>query len=219
MLIVIDAVLNAAQVAELQSLLPALDYEDGRSTAGWAAGLVKQNEQAAPDPAVDLWRDTIAAALAAHPLFRIAAQPKRIIGPMFSRYGIGDRYGAHVDEAILDGSRSDLAFTLFLSDPDSYDGGELVIDSPAGSDHHKHRPGSLVLYPAMSLHSVTPVTAGQRFAAVGWVRSLVRDPTQRELLFDLETARQSLFRQAGKTPEFDRLSKCYVNLLRMWAED
>src|SRR5262245_19561515 len=122
MLIVIDGILDRAQVGELVQVLGAAAFEDGRSTAGSMAREGKRNAQAAPDPAIDLWRDRIAAAATAHPVFHLAAQPKRIIGPLFSRYRSGDAYGAHMDEPVLDGARADLAFTLFLSEPEDYDG-------------------------------------------------------------------------------------------------
>ena len=119
----------------------------------------------------------------------------------------------------MGGMRSDISFTLFLSDPESYDGGELVTESHADEQPFKLPAGSLVLYPSTTLHRVEPVTRGSRLAAVGWIRSLVRDPARRELLFDLDTARKALFDRDCKSPEFDLLSKCGANLLRMWAED
>jgi PKHD-type hydroxylase len=119
----------------------------------------------------------------------------------------------------MGGMRSDVAFTLFLSEPESYDGGELMIDSAAGEDAIKLAPGALVAYPATSLHRVAEVTRGARLAAVGWARSFVRDAAQRELLFDLDTARRTLFAQHGPSREFELMSKSLANLLRMWAED
>lgn len=219
MQIVVSGIVPRPMLDELRDLLQRAVFKDGRATAGWSAGLVKHNTQATADPAIDMWRERLAALLRAHPVFHLAAQPKRIIGPMFSRYAPGDAYGPHVDEPMMDGSRVDLAFTLFLSPTDDYDGGELTIDGPAGADAHKHEPGSVVVYPATSLHSVAPVSRGVRYAAVGWVRSFIRDPAQRELLFDLETARRRLFEQHGKTPEHDLLSKACANLVRMWCED
>ena len=216
---IIDPMLDAASVAELTSLLERVDFTDGRATAGWAAKVVKRNEQAGSDPALEVWRNRIADALSEHAVFCAAARPKRIIGPLFSRYRERACYGAHVDEPILDGSRSDLAFTLFLTDPASYEGGELIIDTPTGEDAFKGRAGSVVVYPATSLHRVAPVTGGTRYAAAGWVRSTIRDGAQRELLFDLEVARQRLFAAHGKTNEFDLLSKCSANLMRMWCDD
>jgi PKHD-type hydroxylase len=115
--------------------------------------------------------------------------------------------------------RTDLSFTLFLSDPQSYDGGELVIDTPSGEEAFKLASGSVVTYPATTLHRVQPVSGGERLAAAGWIRSHLRDAAQRELLFDLETARRRLFDREGKTPEADLLAKCAANLMRMWAED
>jgi PKHD-type hydroxylase len=219
MLVVIESAIEACLVGELVGLLERVPFEDGKATAGWSARLVKQNTQASADPAIDMWRDRIAGLVAQHPMFQIAAMPKRIIGPLFSRYGVGDAYGAHVDEPVMDGARVDLSFTLFLSAPETYDGGELSIDSTAGVEAHKHAAGSLVLYPTTSLHFVSPVTRGVRYAAVGWVRSLVRDAARRELLFDLETARRSQFDRYGKTSEHDLLSKCHANLVRMWCDD
>lgn len=219
MLVVIESAIDPAHVGELVAMLERLPFEDGKATAGWSARLVKKNTQASADPAVDMWRARITGLLEQHPIFHIAAMPKRIIGPVLSCYRVGDAYGAHVDEPIMDGARVDLSFTLFLSAPDTYDGGELAIDSSAGIETHKHGPGSLVLYPTTSLHFVTPVTRGVRYAAVGWVRSLVRDAARRELLFDLETTRRKLFDQHGKTHEHDLLSKCHANLVRMWCDD
>lgn len=219
MFLTIDSIFDNSSVAELLELLSRCAFSDGRETAGWAARLVKHNAQAKPDPALEVWRERIAAALTAHPVFQTAARPKRTIGPLFSRYETGAHYGMHADEPILDGNRSDLSFTLFLSDPATYDGGELVIDTAAGEDAFKLKAGSLVLYPASTLHRVAPVTRGIRYVAAGWVRSLVRDEARRELLFDLETARQRLFAAQGKTFEFDLLSKCAANLMRMWCDD
>lgn len=128
-------------------------------------------------------------------------------------------YGSHVDDALMGGMRTDVSFTLFLSEPDTYDGGALVIETSAGEDDVKLPAGSLVAYASTTLHRVAEVTRGARLAAVGWARSYIRDPAQREVLFDLDTAHQSLFQKSGKTPEFDLLSKTSANLLRMWAED
>jgi len=119
----------------------------------------------------------------------------------------------------MDGMRTDVSFTLFLSEPESYDGGELVIESASGEDAVKLEPGNLVAYPSTALHHVAPVTRGERLAAVGWARSFVRDAARRELLFDLDTARRAMFTREGKSAEYDLLSKSLANLLRMWVED
>ena len=128
-------------------------------------------------------------------------------------------YGSHVDDALMGGMRTNVSFTLFLSDPKSYDGGALAIESTSGEESFKLAAGSLVAYPSTSLHRVTAVTRGARLAAVGWARSFIRDPARRELLFDLDTARRQLFARDGKSAEFDLVSRSLANLLRMWAED
>jgi PKHD-type hydroxylase len=218
-ILLIEGALPADELQELRCDLSRIEFVSGSGTAGWAARQVKRNAQAIADPCVEGWRERIGARLVGHPLFALAAQPKRIIGPMLTRYRPGDAYGAHVDEAFMDGSRTDLSFTLFLDDPEGYDGGDLVIETSAGEDAYKPAAGCLVLYPATTLHRVAPVTRGTRHAAVGWVRSHIRSAEQRELLFDLETARRRLFEAAGKTADFDLLSKCAANLARMWSED
>jgi PKHD-type hydroxylase len=217
--ILIEGVLGPTLLEDLARDIACMTFTDGAATAGWSARRVKQNTQAEPDLLALSWRDRIAEALVAHEVFRLAAQPKRIIGPMLTRYVSGDHYGSHVDDAVLDGNRADLAFTLFLSDPSTYDGGELIIEGPDGTEAQKPARGTVFLYPATTLHRVAPVTSGVRLAAVGWVRSYIRSAEQRELLFDLERARRALFERSGKSPEFDLLSKTAVNLMRMWCED
>jgi PKHD-type hydroxylase len=219
MILAIADVLSAADVAEVRAALAGATFVDGKTTAGWSARLVKSNLQAAPGPQLDGVRALVETRLAAHPVFALATRPKSIIGPLFSRYEPGHAYGTHVDDALLGGIRSDVSFTLFLSAEDSYEGGELVIDTPAGEEAFKLAPGSLVTYPATCLHRVLPVMSGERLAAAGWVRSYVRDAAKRELLFDLETARRRLFDREGKTAEADLLAKCAANLLRLWCED
>ena len=140
---------------------------------------------------------------------------------MFSRYEPGMEYGTHVDNAVMSGRppvRSDVSLTLFLSEPDTYDGGELTIQTMTGEEQIKLPAGSIVAYPSSSLHRVAPVTRGVRVAAVTWVQSMIRDPACREILFDLEATRRSIFETQGKTREFDLVSKCFANLMRMWAE-
>jgi len=219
MQIVIGNVLSATELADLRVALAKARFLDGRETAGFAAREVKHNLQtSAADPAVETARQMVRERLLANEVFALAVRPKAL-SLMFSRYEPGMRYGSHVDDAIMGGMRSDVAFTLFLSEPESYDGGELVIDSAAGEDAIKLAPGALVAYPATSLHRVAEVTRGTRLAAVGWARSFVRDAAQRELLFDLDSARRTLFAQQGPSREFDLVSKSLANLLRMWAED
>ena len=219
MQISIADVLNGEQLAVAQDVLGGSSFADARASAGWAAGKSKQAETAVSSPALEVLREQIRSTLLAHPMFQLAAQPKRIIGPAFVRYGIGCGYGFHTDDPMMEGIRTDAAFTLFLSAPDTYEGGALLIESAAGQEAIKLDAGAVHLYPATSLHSVAPVISGERLVAVGWVRSTIRDAARRELLFDLETARRSVFNSHGKTPTFDLLSKSTANLVRMWCED
>jgi PKHD-type hydroxylase len=219
MILLIGSALPDAMLASVHADLARIAFDDGAASAGWAARPLKRNAQALDDPCALAWRDRIAEHLLAHPLFGIATRAKRVIGPMLTRYRAGDRYGTHVDEAILDGSRADLSFTLFLEAPESYEGGELVLETPFGEETFKLPAGSLVLYPATTLHRVEAVTRGTRYAAVGWVCSRIRSGEQREVLFDLATARRGLFERHGPSREMDLLHRTLVNLERMWSED
>ncbi|MFO1036703.1 MAG: Fe2+-dependent dioxygenase [Geminicoccaceae bacterium] len=220
MLLCIADLLPADEVKLACETLAKARFEDGRATAGWSAKLVKNNLQAGrDDPALASLRRLIEQRLQGNALFQLAARPKKLTPLLLSRYEPGMAYGSHVDDALMQGLRTDVSFTLFLSDPETYEGGDLVIESTAGEQAFKLPAGSVVTYPSTSLHRVEPVTSGARLAAVGWARSLIRDPAKRELLFDLDTARRRLFEQHGKTPEFDLLSKTAANLLRLWAED
>jgi PKHD-type hydroxylase len=218
--IVIADILTADDVDLVRTKLASTKFVDGRATAGWAARLVKENLQASGDDrSLETIRKLVAERILGNEVFRLAVRPKALTPLLLSRYEPGMRYGSHVDDAVMHELRTDVSFTLFLSDLEDYDGGELVIESAAGEDAIKLKPGSLVAYPSTTLHRVAEVTRGARLAAVGWARSYVRDPAKRELLFELDTARRRLFDREGKTPEFDLLSKSSANLLRMWAED
>ena len=220
MQIIIADVLSADEVKTVRAALEGARFIDGRETAGFAARTVKHNRQAAGDDrSLETVRKLIAARVLENDLFRLAVRPKMLSPLLFSRYETSMHYGSHIDDALMAGMRADVAFTLFLSEPDSYDGGELAIESPAGDDIVKLASGSLVAYPATTLHRVADVRRGVRLAAVGWARSFIRDPAQRELLFDLDTARREMFAREGKSAEFDLVSKSLANLIRMWAED
>jgi PKHD-type hydroxylase len=220
MQIVIGNVLSEAEIKTVLSALKRARFEDGRVTAGFAARLVKRNRQAeGSDRSLETARKLLAERILGHEVFRLAVRPKALSALLLSRYEKGMHYGSHVDDPLIDGMRADVAFTLFLSDPKGYAGGELVIESAAGEEAVKLPAGSLVAYPATSLHRVADVTRGVRLAAIGWARSLVRDPARRELLFELDTARRQIFAREGKTVEFDLVSKSFANLMRMWAED
>lgn len=218
MLITIADVLSPGEIEEIRTTLGSMRFEDGRATAGWSAKLVKDNEQAREGAALTLLRERVAKAIQSNEVFQLAARPKALTPLLFSRYTQGQQYGSHVDNPLMGGVRTDVSFTLFLADPESYDGGELVIESVSGEEEIKLPAGHLVAYNSTSLHRVAPVTRGERLVAVGWAQSYVRDSAKRELLFDLETARRNLFAQAGKTPEFDLIAKSCANLFRMWAE-
>jgi PKHD-type hydroxylase len=220
MQIVIGNILSAEEIATVTATLARAPFVDGRATAGFAARLVKDNLQAeGADRSLEMIRKLVAERILAHDVFGMAVRPKALSPLLFSRYEPGMHYGSHVDDALMDGMRTDVAFTLFLCDPASYDGGELTIESAAGEEAFKLAPGALVAYPATSLHRVTDVTRGARLAAVGWARSFIRDPTRRELLFDLDTVRRQLFAREGKSAEFDLIAKSFANLMRMWVED
>lgn len=220
-LLCIADVLPADTLPALHTRIAALAWADGRQTAGWAARTVKQNEQAdAGDATLAALRNELLASLSAHPLLRLYARPRRFSAPLVSRYRNGMQYGRHVDDALMGDPplRTDLAFTLFLSDPDSYDGGELVLEGTDGETPVKLAAGALVLYATGNSHRVTPVTRGERIAAVGWIQSHVRDAAQREILFDLDRTRRAIFDAEGDSEHFATLSRASASLLRMWAE-
>ena len=220
MQIAIADILTSDELSFVQARVKAARFVDGKATAGFAARLVKNNEQAAAsDTSLSEVRKLVSERILANDLFRMAARPKQLTPLLISRYELGMTYGSHVDDALMQGLRTDVSFTLFLDDPASYDGGELIIETTAGEDSIKLMAGSLIAYPSTSLHRVAEVTRGQRHVIVGWARSFIRDAAQRELLFDLDTARRQLFNRDGKSAEFDLISKSLANLLRMWAED
>jgi PKHD-type hydroxylase len=219
MQIVIGDILSADEIALVRETLAHANFEDGRETAGFAARMVKHNRQAASDGKTDTVRKLVESRIRGHEVFALAVRPKTLTSIMFSAYEPSMRYGSHVDDALMQDMRTDVSFTLFLSEPASYDGGELVIESTSGEDAVKLEAGSLVAYPSTTLHHVAEVTRGTRLAAVGWARSYIRDGARRELLFDLDTARRQMFAQHGKSADYDLVSKSLANLLRMWVED
>ncbi|MEZ5647565.1 MAG: Fe2+-dependent dioxygenase [Alphaproteobacteria bacterium] len=219
MILCIQDILNPQQVRDACQLLERVAWIDGRKTAGWHAKLVKNNRQAdSASPQAGSLRANLLDQIKTNEVFRLAARPRFISPLLLSRYDKGMGYGLHVDDALMDGLRTDISFTLFLSDPDGYSGGDLTMSTTAGEQSFKLPAGSLILYPSTTLHRVEEVTKGTRLAAVGWVQSYVRDAACREILFDLDTARLSLFQREGKTTEFDLMSKSAANLLRLWAE-
>lgn len=218
MIIVLSGVIPPAEAAVLAKAAADLPYADGRSTAGRFVRDVKANDQAAPSPERDAILARVERGLQAHPLFRAAARPQAITPLILSRYREGQTYGLHVDDAVMGGLRTDLSFTLFLADPETYDGGALIIEDSLEARAIKLQAGDAILYPSNTLHQVEPVTQGTRLAVVGWVQSLIRDPAKREMLFDLDQAVETVFAREGKTELFDKLAKTRSNLLRLWAE-
>ncbi len=226
MLIAIPDVLDAAGVAHVRSIIDDGEWVDGNVTSGPQAALAKRNEQLAEDSAAA--RDAgnlILDALGRTALFVAAALPLKVYPPLFNRYAGGQDFGLHIDNAIRirRGSdfriRSDLSATLFLADPDSYDGGELVIEDQFGEQRVKLPAGHMVLYPASSLHRVEPVTRGQRIASFFWLQSMVRDDGARRILFELDQGVQATAAALGQgDPAAVRLTGVYHNLLRRWAD-
>jgi PKHD-type hydroxylase len=225
MLIEIPSVLSAARLPAFRRELDQAAWVDGRLTAGPQSGKVKDNLQAdAADPIVRRLQDEVLRALEQNGRFLSAALPRHVFPPLFSRYQGGMGFGAHVDNAVrqLPGTaqrlRTDLSATLFLSEPCEYDGGELMIEDSFGAHSVKLAAGHMVLYPSSSLHLVTPVTRGRREAVVFWLQSMVKDPGERALLFDLDQSIQHLTPKEPNDPALIRLTGCYHNLLRKWAE-
>ncbi len=220
MILCIANILDADGIASVREAMAGGTFVDGLMTAGWASRLVKKNEQLAAGPGAQAAQKRVIDALAANAVFSTAVMPQRIGPPLFARYTPGMSFGAHVDNAVMgaDHLRTDVSVTVFLAEPDTYDGGELVIDTASGEESYKLPAGSAVIYPSTTLHRVAEVTRGTREVAVTWAQSLVRSAERRELLFDLERARRALFERDGKTAEFDLLHKVASNLRRMWVE-
>jgi len=197
MILSIPNVLTPEELQVITSSLNETDFVDGKTTAGWHAKVVKHNFQLKSEAtyAKDL-KDLVKAALKRHAVFQMAVLPRVIHSMLFSRHEAGMSYGRH----------------------STYEGGELVIESTDAEQAYKLEAGSVIVYPSSTLHRVEPVTEGVRLVAVGWVQSLVREPSEREILFDLDTTRRAIFTKQGKTIEFDLISKSHANLLRKWAE-
>jgi PKHD-type hydroxylase len=227
MIVSIPDVFSPADAAAMRAQLEAATdaWVDGRATAGYQGAPVKRNQQIAEGSSIALeMGDRIIAALERHPLFISAALPNKVYPPLFNRYEGGMHFGSHVDGAIrlVPGSgarvRTDLSVTLFLTPPDEYDGGELLIEDTFGVQEVKLPAGHAILYPGTSLHQVRPVTRGARVSSFFWVQSLVRDDTQRAMLFDIDGAIQRLNASNADDAARRTLVGCYHNLLRMWSE-
>ena len=223
MLLTIPELLNQAQLDKLHQVLEGADFVDGKLSAGFAAARVKHNQELAGERArMERLARILMPSLGHHPAFRFGALPHRVADFIVARYEPGMTYGAHIDDPIMGASgprfRTDVSLTVFLNAPEDYDGGELTIRTSFGERAVKLPAGHAVLYPSASLHWVAPVTRGQRLVALTWIQSYVRDPAQRELLYELNQAREHLLKDAPEAEYTAYVDRSYNNLLRMWAE-
>ncbi len=223
MLLTIPELLNPAQLAKIHETLAGATVVDGKLTAGFAAARVKRNEELQPEPErMRRLVRIIMASLGHHPTFRFGVLPHRVADPIFARYRPGMNYGEHVDDPIMGSGgprfRSDVSMTIFLNPPEAYEGGELLIRMPFGEQKVKLSAGDAVIYPSSSLHRVTEVGRGERLVALTWIQSYVRDPAQRELLYELNLARERLLQDAPTDITTNYVDRSYANLLRMWGE-
>ena len=222
MLLRLRSVLGVAELDTVNALLDAAEFQDGRISAGVAAAQVKNNQELSPQAAQQERLNRIVMGnLVNHPVYRAAALPARVAAPFYARYQTGMGYGAHVDDPIMgDGPhyRSDIAVTVFLSEPDSYQGGDLVVQTSFGEQAIKYSAGDAVLYPASTRHRVDPVRGGTRLVAVTWVQSMVRDPQRREIIYQLYQARERLLSESPDSSVTTQVDSAYVNLVRMWSE-
>jgi len=223
MMVHIPNVLSKDQVARCRAVMEQGEWIDGRITAGHQSMQVKYNLQLPEEsPLACELGDMVLRALARNNLFFSAVLPKQIFPPLFNRYDAGMTFGSHVDNAIREGSgvriRTDVSSTLFISPPEDYDGGELIVEDTYGSHSVKLPAGDMIVYPGTSLHHVTPITRGSRIASFFWTQSLVRDVTKRALLFDMDMAIIRLNQDTPGHPSIVQLTSIYHNLLRQWAE-
>jgi PKHD-type hydroxylase len=223
MLIEIPSILNADKLANIRAMLQKVEFIDGKHSAGEAARRVKNNEEMKQGTQQAEYLDhLLMSSLAENTDFRSSALPYRVAQPVFARYTNGMQYGDHVDDPIMGGGaekfRTDVSITVFLNEPDEYDGGELIINTTYGEKRVKMSAGSAVLYPSASVHRVSEITRGERLAAIVWLQSMVRDPAQREMLYQLDQARNVLLKDKPEALETKQVDRSYVNLLRMWSD-
>ena len=223
MLIEIPNILDANKLSSIRDMLGKVEFIDGKHSAGQAASRVKNNQEMKQGTQQAEFLDhLLMGSLAENADFRSGALPYRVAQPVFARYTQGMLYGDHVDDPImgsgLEKFRTDVSITVFLNDPNDYDGGELIINTTYGEKSVKLPAGSAVLYPSASVHRVTEITRGERLAAIVWLQSMVRDAGQRELLYQLDQARNQLLTDKPDAPETKQVDRSYVNLVRMWSD-
>jgi len=222
-LIEIPNALDASKLSNIKDILGKVEFIDGKHSAGQAASRVKNNEEMKQGTQQAEFLDhLVMSSLAENADFRSSALPYRVAQPVFARYTPGMHYGDHVDDPIMGSGpekfRTDVSITVFLNNPDDYEGGELIINTSYGEKAVKLPAGSAVLYPSASVHRVTEITRGERLAAIIWLQSMVRDPNQRELLYQLDQARNHLLVSDPDALETKQVDRSYVNLLRMWSD-
>jgi len=223
MLLTIPDVLSPNQLEKVRSLLKNANYVDGRLSAGKTARKVKKNHELAADSTLhSQLNQMVMNSLISHPIFQASVMPHRVATPFYARYQPGETYGQHVDDPIMGPMqaryRTDVSMTIFISEPEDYEGGEIVIHSQTGEQGFKLAAGSAITYPSGSLHHVAEVTRGTRLVAVTWAQSLVRDAEKRELLYNLHKTREALQKKYPDDGEVVRIDHTYINLMRMWTE-
>lgn len=220
MILCIGDVLDHEALADLRNTIASGIFVDGVLTSGWASRLVKNNEQLGAGPALAAAQEKVIAALRNSPVFSSAVLPRRFAPPLFARYEPGMQFGTHMDNPLMgpDHMRADISVTIFLTEPEDYDGGELVMETTGGEAPYKLAAGSAIAYPTTVLHRVEPVTRGLREVACTWAQSLVRRADEREILFDLDRVARSIFDRDGKSEEFELINKSSANLKRLWVD-
>ena len=222
MLTEIPEILDSTQLAAIRAVLQNGHFVDGKYSAGDTAKNLKFNQELrGSDDTFKALNDVVMTQLVKHPLYLQATQPAKISLPIYAKYTAGMKYGEHIDDPIMGGLqsryRADIAITVFLSEPADYDGGELCIDTSFGTQEVKLPAGHAIIYPASSIHSVSPLTSGERLVAIAWVQSLIRNPEQRQILFQLAEARK-LLDDESNDKALQQIDNSYTNLFRMWAE-
>jgi PKHD-type hydroxylase len=223
MLVTIPKVLNKEDISVIQDLMATANFHQGTASAGSEAIRVKNNhEMFISEVETQRLNNLVMGKLVQNPTYIAAAFAKRIAAPFYAKYTEGMHYGNHIDDPVMGPAnqryRTDVSITIFLNDPDAYDGGELIISTAFGEQKVKLNAGDVVMYPSSSTHQVAEVTSGERLVAVTWLQSTIRDPARREILYNLSQARETMIKTVPESAELEQVSNSYVNLLRMWSD-